>query len=35
MQEGMVADITIFDSENLTENSSYELGWNGIPTTGI
>ena len=35
MQEGMVADITIFDSEKVTENSSYELGRNGIPTTGI
>jgi formylmethanofuran dehydrogenase subunit A len=33
MQEGMVADIAIFDPENVTDNSTYEKGL--VPTTGI
>ena len=33
MQEGMVADITIFDPENVTDNSTYTQGT--VPTTGI
>jgi N-acyl-D-aspartate/D-glutamate deacylase len=33
MQEGMVADITIFDPENVTDNSTYTKGT--VPTTGI
>lgn len=35
MQEGMVADITIFNPENVTDNSDYENGKNGLPSTGI
>ena len=35
MQEGMVADITIFDPETIRENSDYLPGKNGLPTTGI
>ena len=35
MQQGMVADITIFDPENITENAGYKLGTNGLPSTGI
>ncbi|WP_271711550.1 amidohydrolase family protein [Marinigracilibium pacificum] len=33
MQEGMVADITIFDPVNVTDNATYEHGT--VPTTGI
>ncbi|MEX0286504.1 MAG: amidohydrolase family protein [Paracoccaceae bacterium] len=35
MQEGMVADITIFDPETVTENATYTLGQQGLPSTGI
>jgi hypothetical protein len=35
MQEGMVADITIFDPETVTDNADYENGKNGLPSTGI
>jgi|GEM_PF-2172375 len=35
MQEGMVADITVFDPENVTENATYTLGQQGLPSTGI
>ena len=35
MQEGMVADITIFDPENVTDNGTYKVGENGRPSTGI
>jgi len=35
MQEGMVADITIFDPENVTEHATFKSGTNGLPTTGI
>ncbi|MEP5171023.1 MAG: amidohydrolase family protein [Shimia thalassica] len=35
IQEGMVADITIFDPVNVTENASYSKGKNGLPSTGI
>lgn len=35
MQEGMVADITIFDPETITDNATYILGENGLPSTGI
>ena len=35
MQEGMIADITIFDPENVTEKSDYLPGLNGLPTEGI
>jgi hypothetical protein len=33
MQEGMVADITIFDPETVTDNSTYAKGT--LPSTGI
>ena len=35
MQEGMVADITIFDAENVTDNSTYKAGEQGLISTGI
>jgi hypothetical protein len=35
MQESMVADITIFDPETVTDNADYALGTSGLPTTGI
>jgi hypothetical protein len=35
MQEGMVADITIFDPKNVTDNATYKAGENGRPSTGI
>ena len=33
LQEGMVADITIFDAETVRDNATYEKG--SLPTTGI
>ena len=35
IQEGMVADITIFDPETVRENADYLPGTTGLPTTGI
>ena len=35
VQEGAVADITIFDPETVTENSSPTVGENSLPSTGI
>jgi len=35
MQEGMVADITIFDPESVTDNATYKIGGNGLPSTGM
>jgi N-acyl-D-aspartate/D-glutamate deacylase len=35
LQEGMTADITIFDPETVTDNSSWEEGKNTLPSTGI
>ncbi|MCP4902035.1 MAG: aminoacylase [bacterium] len=35
MQEGMVADITIFDSETVAEGSDYKPGMNGLPPRGL
>jgi hypothetical protein len=35
MQEGMVADIVIFDPENVTEHANYDAGNNGLASTGI
>ena len=35
MQEGMVADITVFDPETVTDNATYMIGNNGLPSTGI
>ena len=33
MQEGMVADITIFDPETITDSATYQQGI--VPSTGI
>jgi len=35
MQEGMVADITIFDPEKVTDKAAYKIGEQGLPTDGI
>ena len=35
MQEGMVADVVIFDPENVREGSSYKGGENGLPPIGL
>jgi len=35
MQVGMVADITVFNPETVTDNSDYAEGKNGLPATGI
>jgi N-acyl-D-amino-acid deacylase len=35
IQEGMVADITVFDPETVTDNATYTAGSNGLPSTGI
>ncbi|MDN2482843.1 amidohydrolase family protein [Vibrio agarivorans] len=35
MQEGMVADITIFNPDTVTDNATYKAKEQGNPTTGI
>lgn len=35
MQQGMVADIVIFDPTNVRDNATYKAGEQGLPTTGI
>jgi len=35
MQEGMVADIVVFDAENVAEGSAYKAGQNGLPPFGL
>ena len=35
MQEGMVADIAIFDPDNVKEGSSYKAGEQGLPPIGL
>ena len=35
MQQGMVADITIFDPETVAERSTYMVGEQGLPSAGI
>ncbi|MBW4934466.1 amidohydrolase family protein [Marinobacter sp. F4206] len=35
LQEGMIADITIFDPHSVTDNATYKAGEQGLPTTGI
>ncbi len=35
LQEGMVADIVIFDAENVREGSTYKAGENGLPPVGM
>ena len=35
MQEGMVADIVVFDAENVTENATFKTGSQGLASSGI
>ena len=35
IQEGMVADITVFDADRVTDNATHALGEQGSPSTGI
>ena len=35
IQEGMVADITVFDPNTVTDNATHEHGEQGLPSTGI
>jgi len=35
MQQGMVADITIFDPKTVAEGSDYKPGMNGLPPKGL
>jgi N-acyl-D-amino-acid deacylase len=35
LQQGMVADITIFDAEKVQDNATFKSGEQGLPTTGI
>jgi hypothetical protein len=35
MQEGMVADITLFDADKVTEHADFKAGSNGLASTGI
>jgi len=35
LQIGKIADITIFNPETITDNSTFKVGEHGIPTTGI
>ena len=35
LQEGMDADITIFDPATVTDNSTLKQGENALPSTGI
>ena len=35
MQEGMVADITVFDPKTVTDKADYAAGKNGLPPDGI
>ncbi|WP_193431325.1 aminoacylase [Moorena producens] len=35
VQEGKIADLTIFDPDEVTDNSTYKAEENGLPSTGI
>jgi N-acyl-D-glutamate deacylase len=35
VQVGKIADLTIFDPETVTDNSTYKAGEHGLPSTGI
>ena len=35
MKVGMVADITIFDPETVTDSATYKAGEQGLPSIGI
>jgi len=35
MQQGMIADIVVFNPQTVREGSSYKAGENGLPPTGL
>ena len=35
LQPGMVADITIFDPENVTDKATYKMGEQGLPSSWV
>lgn len=35
LQQGMIADITVFNPDTVTDNSDYPVGQGAIPSTGI
>ena len=35
VQVGKIADLTLFDPDTVTDNSTYKAGENGLPSTGI
>jgi len=35
MQEGMVADVVVFNPLTVTDNSTYKAGEQGLPVTGV
>jgi N-acyl-D-glutamate deacylase len=35
VQVGKIADLTLFDPDTVTDNSTYTAGENGLPSTGI
>lgn len=35
MQEGMVADVVVFNPLTVTDNSTYKVGEQGLPVTGV
>ncbi|WP_448214253.1 amidohydrolase family protein [Colwellia sp. MEBiC06753] len=35
VQEGMVADLTLFNADTVTDHATYKAGQNGLPSTGI
>ncbi len=35
LQNGMIADFTIFDAASVKDNVGYKVGTNGLPSTGI
>ena len=35
MQEGMVADVTVFDAHTVAQGSDYKTGMNGLPPKGM
>lgn len=35
IQEGMIADITVFNPDTVTDNSTWDAGKNATPSTGI
>ena len=35
IQEGMIADVTVFDPETVNDNATHKRGEQGAPSTGI